>query len=68
MKKRDNMEEKKAFEIVKTRYEKNKKLYKKLYDFDFGEDMSVFDKIIDTDELDAKKVLEIAKSTVKGLL
>jgi hypothetical protein len=30
--------------------------------------LSVFDKIIDTDELDATKVLEIAKSTVKGLL
>ena len=68
MKKRDNMTEKKALEIVKTRYEKNKKLYKKLYNFDFGEDLGVFDKIINTDELDAKKVLEIAKSTVKGLL
>jgi cytidylate kinase len=68
MKKRDNMDEKKALEIVKTRYEKNKKLYKKLYNFDFGEDLSVFDKIINTDELDAKKVLEIAKSTVKELL
>jgi cytidylate kinase len=68
MKKRDNMAEKKALEIVKTRYEKNKKLYKKLYGFDFGDDLSVFDKIIDTDELDATKVLEIAKSTVKGLL
>jgi len=68
MKKRDNMAEKKALEIVKTRYEKNKKLYKKLYNFDFGDDLSVFDKIINTDELDAKKVLEIAKSTVKELL
>lgn len=68
MKKRDNMPEQKALEIVKTRYEKNKKLYKKLYNFDFGEDLSVFDKIIDTDKLDAKKVLEIAKLTVKGLL
>jgi cytidylate kinase len=68
MKKRDNMDKQKALEIVKTRYEKNKKLYKKLYNFDFGEDLSVFDKIIDTDELDAKKVLEIAKSTVKELL
>lgn len=68
MKKRDNMTEKKALKIVKTRYEKNKKLYKKLYNFDFGDDLSVFDKIIDTDELDATTVLEIAKSTVKGLL
>ena len=67
MKHRDNMDEQKALEIVKTRYEENKKLYKKLYDFDFGENLSVFDKIIDTDELDAEKVLEIAKQTVKDL-
>jgi len=68
MKARDNMDEKNALEIVKMRYEENKKLYKKLYNFDFGENLSIFDKIIDTDELDAKKVLEIAKSTVKEML
>jgi cytidylate kinase len=68
MKTRDNMDEKEAFAIVKKRYEENKKLYKKLYNFDFGENLSIFDKIIDTDELDATKVLEIAKSTVKEML
>jgi len=68
MKARDNMDEKNALEIVKMRYEENKKLYKKLYNFDFGENLSIFDKIIDTDKLDAKKVLEIAKSTVKEML
>ena len=68
MKVRDNMDEAKALEIVKSRYYGNKKLYKKLYNFDFGENLSVFDKIIDTDELDATKVLEIAKNTVKELL
>lgn len=68
MKTRDNMDEEKALEITKKRYDENKKLYKKLYNFDFGENLDVFDKIIDTDELDAEKVLEIAKSTVKELL
>ncbi len=68
MKVRDNMDEAKALEIVKTRYNENKKLYKKLYNFEFGENLEVFDKIIDTDELDAAKVLEIAKSTVRDLL
>jgi len=68
MKTRDNMDKEKAFEITKKRYDENKKLYKKLYNFDFGENLDVFDKIIDTDELDAEKVLEIAKSTVKELL
>ena len=68
MKTRDNMDKEQALEITKKRYDENKKLYKKLYDFDFGENLEVFDKIIDTDELDAEKVLEIAKSTVKELL
>lgn len=65
---RDNMPNEEALEITKKRYDENKKLYKKLYDFNFGENLEVFDKIIDTDELDAEKVLEIAKSTVKELL
>ena len=65
---RDNMDFEEALKITKTRYDENKKLYKKLYDFDFGENLEVFDKIINTDELDAEKVLEIAKKTVKELL
>ncbi len=65
---RDNMDYQKALEITKTRYDENKKLYKKLYNFDFGENLEVFDKIINTDELDAEKVLEIAKATVKELI
>lgn len=65
---RDNMDFQEALKITKTRYDENKKLYKKLYNFDFGENLEVFDKIINTDELDAEKVLEIAKKTVKELL
>ena len=68
MKARDNVPLEDALEIVKHRYDKNKKLYKKLYNFDFGENLSFFDKIIDTDELDANQVLEIAKKTVSELL
>ena len=65
---RDNMDYQQALEITKTRYDENKKLYKKLYGFDFGENLEVFDKVINTDEIDAEKVLEIAKKTVKELL
>jgi cytidylate kinase len=68
MESRDNLPADKALEIVKTRYEENKKLYKKLYNFDFGENLSVFDKIINTDEMDAQQVLDITKSTVRDLL
>jgi cytidylate kinase len=65
---RDNMGITDALEIVKTRYEENKALYKKLYGFDFGEDLSVFDIIINTDGLDAKAVLDAAIQKVRVLL
>ena len=68
MQNRDNMSSKEAFEVTKERYDKNKLLYKKLYDFNFGEDVSVFDKIIDTDNLTANQVIELSKETVRKLL
>ena len=54
-----------ALKIVKTRYDENKMLYKKLYGFSFGDDLSVFDEIINTDGLGPEKVLELAKKAVK---
>jgi len=68
MQNRDKMSSEEAYEVTKERYDKNKALYKKLYHFDFGEDTSVFDKIIDTDNLDAKQVIELSKETVRKLL
>ena len=63
---RDNLSETYALEIVQKRYNENKIIYKTLYGFEFGEDLSVFDKIIETDELNVEQVLEIAKSTVRN--
>jgi len=63
---RDNLSETDALEIVQKRYNENKVIYKTLYGFVFGEDLSVFDKIIETDDLNAEQVLEIAKSTVRN--
>jgi len=62
---RDNLSATDALGIVQKRYNENKIIYKTLYGFEFGEDLSVFDKIIETDNLDAKQVLELAKSTVR---
>ena len=50
---------------MQKRYNENKIIYKALYGFEFGEDLSVFDKIIETDNLNAEQVLELAKSTVR---
>ncbi|HWP78592.1 MAG TPA: AAA family ATPase [Candidatus Nitrosotenuis sp.] len=68
MQTRDKTTLQESLQIVKTRYDENKSLYKKLYGFDFGEDLSVFDVIINTDGLDAQKVLEIAIQKVRDLL
>ena len=62
---RDNLSETNALGIVQKRYNENKIIYKTLYGFEFGEDLSVFDKIIETDDLNVEQVLEVAKSTVR---
>jgi len=64
---RDNLSKDKALEIVQKRYQENKKIYKVLYGFEFGEDLSVFDKVIETDGLNASQVLDIAKTVVRKL-
>ncbi len=62
---RDRISFEEAFDIVKKRYQENKMIYKKLYGFNFGDDLSVFDVIINTDNLGADEVLSVARSVVK---
>jgi len=64
---RDNLSKDNALEIVQNRYQENKKIYKALYGFEFGEDLSLFDKVIETDGLNASQVLDIAKTVVRKL-
>ena len=64
---RDNLSKDSALEIVQKRYQENKKIYKALYGFEFGEDLSVFDKIIETAGLAASQVLDITKTVVRKL-
>ena len=68
MQNRDNMDASSALEVVNKRFNENKLIYKNLYNFEFGDDLSVFDKIIQTDGINAEQVLEIAKTTVRELL
>jgi len=62
---RDNMTAEKAMTITRIRYDENRALYKNLYNFDFGEDLSVFDTVIDTDKLDAQEVISAAGKVVR---
>ena len=68
MQNRDNLSELDALNIVKKRFNENKIIYKSLYNFEFGEDLSVFDKIIETDGLNVQQVLDEAKSVVRDLI
>ena len=67
MQTRDNLTEISALDIVKKRFNENKLIYKNLYNFEFGEDLSVFDEIIQTDGLNAQQVLDKAKSIAREL-
>ncbi|MCY4490022.1 MAG: cytidylate kinase family protein [Thaumarchaeota archaeon] len=67
MQSRDNMSSEDAYNITKTRFDKNKMLYKKLYGFDFGPNKSVFDIMINTDNLTAKQVLDSAVKSVRNI-
>ena len=48
MQNRDNLEESSALEVVNKRFNENKAIYKNLYNFEFGDDLSAFNKIIQT--------------------
>lgn len=64
---RDNIAYEKALEIISMRDEENKKLYMKLYDIRFGDDLTVFDYVLNTDQLSIEGVLDIANTIVKHI-
>ncbi len=59
---RDKISVRKASLIIKKRDTENKKLYKKLYNIRFGDDLSTFNFIIDTRKMSAA---EVAKASCK---
>jgi len=65
---RDNMQYEKALQIISMRDEENKKLYMKLYDIRFGDDLSVFDYVLNTDPLSVASVVDIANTIVKHVI
>jgi cytidylate kinase len=57
---RDKISYASALKIIRERDSKNKKLYSKLYNIDFGRDLSVFNYVIDTENMTAKQVIDAA--------
>ena len=59
---RDGISLEKALKIVKKRDSENKRLYKRLYNIRFGQDLTPFDFVIDTEKMTAA---EVAMTTCK---
>jgi CMP/dCMP kinase len=62
---RDGVSFEKAKRIIKLRDEENKRIYYRLYGFRFGEDLTVFDYVLNTDRLSLDSLVEISKLIVR---
>lgn len=65
MAKRDDISFDDAKSITKLRDEENKRIYYRLYGFRFGEDLTVFDYVLNTDRLSLESLIEISKLIVR---
>ena len=57
-----------AQRIIKVRDSENKVIYRNLYGFNFGSDLTVFDFFLNTDLINLKSLIEISISTIKHIL
>jgi CMP/dCMP kinase len=62
---RDGISFAEAKRITKLRDEENKRIYYRLYGFRFGEDLTVFDYVLNTDRLALDSLVEISKLIVR---
>jgi CMP/dCMP kinase len=61
---RDNISYTEAKKVIQARDSENINIYKKLYGFDFGEDLKVFDFCLNTDVLSLDSLIEVSKSII----
>ncbi len=66
MAKRDHVDVKKCVDVLAVRDVENYKLYKKIYQIEFGKDLSPFDLVVDTDSIDESRVAEIVLHYVRN--
>lgn len=65
---RDNLSIEEAEKVVKTRDEQNKTIYRKLYGFNFGEDLTVFDFLINTDLMCLESLVKVSIGILKNII
>jgi CMP/dCMP kinase len=61
---RDDISYTEAKKVIQIRDSENIDIYKKLYGFNFGEDLKVFDFCLNTDVLSLNSLIEVSKSIV----
>ena len=66
MSKRDGLPVSRCRDILSVRDAENFKLYKKIYDIDFGKDLHRFDLVVETDNIDEPRVADIVLQYVKN--
>jgi len=65
---RDKISVLEARKIVRTRDEENSRIYRKLYGFHFGQDLTVFDYVLNTDKLALDSLIEVSRLIVRRQL
>ena len=64
---RDKITVSQALQVLEEKESRTKAIYKKLYGFSLGEDLSPFDLVLDTDNLDAEQVFEVLCRAIGSL-
>lgn len=65
---RDNLSLKEAQKVVKMRDEENKAIYRRLYHFEFGQDLTVFDFSINTDLMCLDSLVKVSIDIIKNII
>jgi cytidylate kinase len=65
---RDNLTLEEAQKIVKIRDEENKAIYRRLYQFEFGQDLTVFDFSINTDLMCLDSLVKVSIGILKNII
>ena len=65
---RDNLSLEEAQKVVKMRDEENKAIYRRLYQFEFGQDLTVFDFSINTDLMCLDSLVKVSIDIIKNII
>ncbi|MEM0118618.1 MAG: cytidylate kinase family protein [Conexivisphaerales archaeon] len=67
MARRDSITVEKALEVVRLRDRENAELYKRMYGYEFEKDLSVFDLMVNTEQIEAEEVANLIIQYVSSL-